>query len=300
MDKKLLNEDIQNMRYLFGYKPGRVISEQDIDYTTEDFSHDEIGEEGKRHPERQVRHKKTNRIVGTHKKGVGFTPTTQGEELGFESHPTDIPHGPRLAGVEIGDFDYEDDDLNFKMPPYDDEDEITEDKDDDVFLRRRSSTIENLIDKYINEVNDEGGYGFSDEYEFADNIISWVVQDLTTSDYSDHDYDKLTDLIKDEFGEYILSQYVEEDFDDDDDTLFEQEEPENDRYMFFSNLEQIHRQMGILLEKDPEMIHSILENGHDWAQDHIATAKESIDQVFDFIMNEENGDDDEDFEDEII
>jgi prephenate dehydrogenase len=84
--------------------------------------------------------------------------------------------------------------------------------------------------------------------------------------------------------------------DEDEDTLFEQEEPENDRYMFFSNLQQIHRQMGILLEKDPEMIHSILENGHDWAQDHIATAKESIDQVFDFIMNEEKGDGDEDFE----
>jgi hypothetical protein len=42
------------------------------------------------------------------------------------------------------------------------------------------------------------------------------------------------------------------------------------------------------------MIHSILENGHDWAQDHIATAKESIDQVFDFIMNEEKGDEEMD------
>jgi len=29
MDKKLINEEIQNMKYLFGYKPGRVISEQD-------------------------------------------------------------------------------------------------------------------------------------------------------------------------------------------------------------------------------------------------------------------------------
>ena len=29
MDKKLLNEEIQNMKFLFGYKPGRVISEQD-------------------------------------------------------------------------------------------------------------------------------------------------------------------------------------------------------------------------------------------------------------------------------
>ena len=310
MDKKLINEDISNMKYLFGYKPGRVISEQDVDYTTDTYLDvTEIDEEGRRYPERQVRHKKTNKIIGMHKKGVGFTPTTQGEELGFEFHPTDIPHGTRLAGTEIGDFDYEDDDFISKMPPYDDEDidesfgnenEIFEDN-DDLFLRRRSLKIKELIDKYINDVEEEETL-FSDEYEFADNVISWVVDDLTNSNYDDNDYDELVDLIKDEFGDYILSQYVESDFDEDDDeeTLFEQEEPENDRYMFFSNLEQIHRQMGILLEKDPEMIHSILENGHDWAQDHIATAKESIDQVFDFIMNEENGDDDEDFEDDNI
>jgi hypothetical protein len=35
MDKKLISEDIQNIKYLFGYKPGRVISEQDYDYTTD-------------------------------------------------------------------------------------------------------------------------------------------------------------------------------------------------------------------------------------------------------------------------
>ena len=209
MDKKILNEDIKNIKYLFGYKPGRVISEQDIDYTTDEYL------------------------------------------------------------------------------------DMTEDK-DDVFLRRRLSTIEKLIEKYINEVEEEETL-FSDEYEFADNIISWVVQDLTTSEYSDHNYDELTDLIKDNFGDYILSQYVESDFDDDDeDTLFEQEEPETDRYMFFSNLEQIHRQTGILLEKDPEMISEILDNGHDWAQDHIATSKETIDQVFDFLMNEEKSDGNED------
>ena len=58
------------------------------------------------------------------------------------------------------------------------------------------------------------------------------------------------------------------------------------RYMFFSNLEQIKRQCDLLLEMDKNMITQVLENGHDWAQDHIATAKESIDQVFDFLMNE--------------
>jgi len=84
---------------------------------------------------------------------------------------------------------------------------ITEDK-DDLFLKRRYSTIEDLIEKYVNEVEEEETL-FSDEFEFADNIISWVVQDLTTSNYSDHNYDELTDLIKDNFGEYILSQYTE-------------------------------------------------------------------------------------------
>jgi hypothetical protein len=34
------------------------------------------------------------------------------------------------------------------------------------------------------------------------------------------------------------------------------------------------------------MIESILDNGHDWAQDHIAEAKNNMDQVFDFLMNE--------------
>ena len=72
--------------------------------------------------------------------------------------------------------------------------------------------------------------------------------------------------------------------------LTEDHEVSNDRYMFFSNLEQIERQTGILLEHNEDEIHSILENGHDWAQDHIATAKESIDQVFDFLMNHLKGD----------
>jgi len=196
MDKKLINEDIKNMKYLFGYKPGIVISEQDIDYTTDDYlDTTEMDEEDKRHPERLVRHIDTGNIVGTHKHEKGFHPNSHGEELGFEFHSTDIPHGTKFGGTEIGDFDYS---------LFSDDEDI--------------------------DLEEEGA-------------------------------------------------------------LFEQEQPETDRYMFFSNLEQIHRQTGILLEKDPNMISEILDNGHDWAQDHISTSKESIDQVFDFLMNEENGDD---------
>lgn len=58
------------------------------------------------------------------------------------------------------------------------------------------------------------------------------------------------------------------------------------RYMFFSNLEQMRRQCDLLLDLDESMVEEILENGHDWAQDHISEAKNNMDQVFDFLMNE--------------
>jgi len=82
--------------------------------------------------------------------------------------------------------------------------------------------------------------------------------------------------------------------------LIEESEKHSSRYMFFSNLEQMKRQCEMLLEMDQDEIESILENGHDWAQDHIAEAKNNMDQVFDFLKNEMEGesnheeDDDED------
>jgi hypothetical protein len=61
---------------------------------------------------------------------------------------------------------------------------------------------------------------------------------------------------------------------------------QDERYMFFSNLEQMRRQCDLLLDLDKQMVEEILSNGHDWAQDHIAEAKNNLDQVFDFLMNE--------------
>ena len=72
--------------------------------------------------------------------------------------------------------------------------------------------------------------------------------------------------------------------------VLKEEERGSSRYMFFSNLQQMRRQCDLLLDLDQEMVESILENGHDWAQDHIAEAKNNMDQVFDFIMNESKKD----------
>ena len=130
MEKKILSEEISNMKYLLGYKPGVVISEQE---------QPEIGENRK-------------------------------------------------------------------------------DDEDKSFLKRRLGIIEELIEKYIDEVEEEETL-FSDEFEFASNIISWVTKDLSMIDGYDDDYDDIENLIKDTFGEYILSRYDEPemDWDEDDD-----------------------------------------------------------------------------------
>ena len=63
-------------------------------------------------------------------------------------------------------------------------------------------------------------------------------------------------------------------------------EQEQSNYMFFSNLEQIKRQCEMMLEMDPDMIDKIIQDGHDWADDHVSEAKTNMDQVFDFFKNQ--------------
>ena len=71
--------------------------------------------------------------------------------------------------------------------------------------------------------------------------------------------------------------------------LIEQRETEN--YMFFGNLEQMKRQLDNLMSLDPSYIDQVLQNGHDWADDHISKAKENLDHVYEFFMNELSSED---------
>jgi len=56
-----------------------------------------------------------------------------------------------------------------------------------------------------------------------------------------------------------------------------------DNYMFFQNLKTIKRVVDKMLEMDPEIIDMILSDGHDWANDHIATSKDDVEEVFNFL-----------------
>ena len=92
--------------------------------------------------------------------------------------------------------------------------EQSEDNEFDLYIRRRTSLIDELIEKNIDEVYEEGTL-FDDEFEFADNIINWVVQDMKVP--NDIDEYEIINFIKDEFGDYILSRFDSEDDEDDDD-----------------------------------------------------------------------------------
>ena len=76
---------------------------------------------------------------------------------------------------------------------------------------------------------------------------------------------------------------------------------EVNHYMFFGNLETIKRYVDAMLEMDPTAVNELLDNGHDWAADHIATSKDDIEEVANFLMNkmhESPESEDEMFEDE--
>ena len=71
-----------------------------------------------------------------------------------------------------------------------------------------------------------------------------------------------------------------------------QEQRETENYMFFSNLEQMERQIKDLKSLPPQVIDGFLQNGHDWADDHVSKSKENLDHVYEFIMNELSSSDD--------
>lgn len=99
MSNKLLKEELTDIKYLFRYKSGKVISEQSISFMK------------KKQPERLVKDIETGKIVGTYTKGVGFFPTPKGKKMGYEYGSLSIPMGTIFGGIEIDDFEYENDDF---------------------------------------------------------------------------------------------------------------------------------------------------------------------------------------------
>jgi len=72
-----------------------------------------------------------------------------------------------------------------------------------------------------------------------------------------------------------------------------QKRDEKQHYMFFQNIASIKHYVDEILKMNPDEIDNLIKNGHDWASDHIATSKDDIQEVAEFIRNEMEGEKEE-------
>jgi hypothetical protein len=67
------------------------------------------------------------------------------------------------------------------------------------------------------------------------------------------------------------------------------EHQETQNYMFFGNLQTMKRLVDKMLEMDESKVDEILKE-HNWALDHIATSKDDVEEVFNFLAGHESED----------
>lgn len=58
---------------------------------------------------------------------------------------------------------------------------------------------------------------------------------------------------------------------------------ESDNYMFFANISNIKRMCEEIMSMDKNFVDSLLSDGHGWATDHIATSKDDVEEVYQFL-----------------
>ena len=56
-------------------------------------------------------------------------------------------------------------------------------------------------------------------------------------------------------------------------------------YMFFANLRTIKDCVDAMLSMDEKEVDSMLSDGHDWANDHIATSKDDVEEVCNWLKH---------------
>jgi hypothetical protein len=64
-----------------------------------------------------------------------------------------------------------------------------------------------------------------------------------------------------------------------------------ENYMFFENLKTIQRAIEQMMQLSEEEVDMILKSGHNWAADHIATSKDDIQEVMEFLVNQKKSTD---------
>ena len=66
--------------------------------------------------------------------------------------------------------------------------------------------------------------------------------------------------------------------------LGEDEKP-TENYMFFANLKTIKNAIDDMLKMNEAELDKRIADGHDWASDHMAVAKDNIEQVYHWVTS---------------
>jgi hypothetical protein len=64
---------------------------------------------------------------------------------------------------------------------------------------------------------------------------------------------------------------------------------ETHHYMFFQNLASIKHYVDEILTMDPAKVDALLQDGHDWAADHITSSKDDVQEVAEWLRNSMEG-----------
>jgi hypothetical protein len=117
---------------------------------------------------------------------------------------------------------------------------IIEDTDDLMSrMKRRQGELSNLVQK---QVEQETTDNFEDEFEYADNILSWALGefiDQPGNEWLEDRRDELLDYAKEEFGDQLFDIYYSETSEEEDDEL-----DENITEQF--NREQLYRKEDVV------------------------------------------------------
>jgi hypothetical protein len=68
-------------------------------------------------------------------------------------------------------------------------------------------------------------------------------------------------------------------------TLMDMNEGDHDtqNYMFFANISNIKRMCEEIMQMDKMEVDRMLSDGHGWATDHVATSKDDVEEVYNFL-----------------
>jgi len=102
------------------------------------------------------------------------------------------------------------------------------------------------------------------------------------------------------FDDFSKSKPVMSEDHDDMMDIERKERDGNQHYMFFQNLETIQHCIDEIMAMDKAAIDELLANGHDWASDHVATSKDDIEEVSNWLRSSfaEEGEEEEESGDE--